>query len=51
VKRIATDEPSEEGALRREALSALSCAAGPDGREGVAAFVATRPVRFPSAGP
>ena len=50
VKTITADERSEEGALRRETLSIRSCAAGPDGREGVAGFVAKRPVCFPSAG-
>jgi 2-(1,2-epoxy-1,2-dihydrophenyl)acetyl-CoA isomerase len=39
----------EEGALRRETLSIRSCAASPDGREGVRAFVAKRPPDFPSA--
>lgn len=41
--------PGEEGALRRETLSIRSCAASPDGREGVAAFVAKRAPEFPSA--
>ena len=41
--------PWEEGALRRETLSIRSCAASPDGREGVEAFVAKRPPDFPSA--
>ena len=41
--------PWEEGALRRETLSVRACAAGPDGREGVAAFLAKRPPAFPSA--
>jgi 2-(1,2-epoxy-1,2-dihydrophenyl)acetyl-CoA isomerase len=40
--------PWEEGALRRETLSIRACAASPDGREGVAAFVAKRPAAFPS---
>jgi len=42
--------PWAEGALRRETLSIRSLAAGPDGREGVDAFVAKRPAAFPSAG-
>ena len=52
AKRLLRDValPGAEGALRRETLSIRSCAAAPDGREGVAAFVAKRPVRFPSAG-
>lgn len=40
--------PWAEGALRRETLSIRACAAGPDGREGVDAFVAKRPAAFPS---
>lgn len=43
--------PWEEGALRRETLSIRACAASPDGREGVAAFVAKRRPDFPTAGP
>jgi len=42
--------PWAEGALRRESLSIRSCAASPDGREGVRAFVAKRPPSFPSSG-
>jgi 2-(1,2-epoxy-1,2-dihydrophenyl)acetyl-CoA isomerase len=41
--------PWAEGALRRETLSIRSCAASPDGREGVDAFVGKRPPAFPSA--
>jgi 2-(1,2-epoxy-1,2-dihydrophenyl)acetyl-CoA isomerase len=41
--------PWEEGALRRETLSVRSCASSPDGREGVAAFLAKRRPEFPSA--
>jgi 2-(1,2-epoxy-1,2-dihydrophenyl)acetyl-CoA isomerase len=41
--------PWAEGALRRETLSIRSCAASPDGREGVDAFVTKRPPSFPSA--
>lgn len=41
--------PSAEGALRRETLSIRALADSPDGREGVDAFVAKRPPRFPSA--
>jgi 2-(1,2-epoxy-1,2-dihydrophenyl)acetyl-CoA isomerase len=40
--------PWAEGALRRETLSIRACAAGPDGREGVDAFVNKRPPSFPS---
>lgn len=40
--------PWAEGALRRETLSIRSCAASPDGREGVDAFVAKRTPTFPS---
>ncbi|MDP9431092.1 MAG: hypothetical protein M3Q47_20505 [Actinomycetota bacterium] len=38
------------GALRRETLSVRCCAASPDGREEVDAFLAKRPPAFPSAG-
>lgn len=41
--------PGAEGALRRETLSVRACAGSPDGREGVAAFVAKRPPAFPSS--
>jgi 2-(1,2-epoxy-1,2-dihydrophenyl)acetyl-CoA isomerase len=41
--------PWAEGALRRETLSIRACAASPDGREGVDAFVAKRLPAFPSA--
>jgi 2-(1,2-epoxy-1,2-dihydrophenyl)acetyl-CoA isomerase len=41
--------PWAEGALRRETLSIRACAASPDGREGVDAFVAKRPPDFPTA--
>jgi 2-(1,2-epoxy-1,2-dihydrophenyl)acetyl-CoA isomerase len=41
--------PWAEGALRRETLSIRSCAASPDGHEGVDAFLAKRPPSFPSA--
>ncbi len=40
--------PWAEGALRRETLSIRACAAGPDGREGVDAFVAKRAPVYPS---
>jgi len=40
--------PWAEGALRRETLSIRACAAGPDGREGVDAFVAKRQPTYPS---
>lgn len=40
-----------EGALRRETLAIRAAAAGADGREGVAAFVAKRAPLFPSAQP
>lgn len=42
-----TATPGAEAALRRETLSIRACAAGPDGREGVAAFLEKRPPRFP----
>ena len=42
--------PWAEGALRRETLSIRACAASPDGREGVDAFVSKRPPSFPSTG-
>ena len=38
--------PAAESAMRRETVSIRSCAAGPDGREGVDAFVAKRPPVF-----
>lgn len=41
--------PWAEGALRRETLAIRACAAAPDGREGVEAFVAERPPSFPGA--
>ena len=41
--------PGAEAALRRETLSVRACAAGPDGREGVDAFLAKRAPEFPSA--
>jgi 2-(1,2-epoxy-1,2-dihydrophenyl)acetyl-CoA isomerase len=44
-----TATPAAEAALRRETLSIRARAAGPDGREGVAAFLDKRPPRFPSS--
>jgi 2-(1,2-epoxy-1,2-dihydrophenyl)acetyl-CoA isomerase len=44
-----TATPAEEAALRRETLSIRARAAGPDGREGVAAFLAQRTPIFPSS--
>lgn len=41
--------PSPEGALRRETLAIRAAAAGPDGREGVRAFVDKRPPVFPGS--
>jgi len=38
-----------EAAMRREALAIRGAAAGPDGREGVAAFLAKRDPVFPSS--
>jgi 2-(1,2-epoxy-1,2-dihydrophenyl)acetyl-CoA isomerase len=46
LREVAT--PGAEGALRRETLSVRAAAAGPDGLEGVDAFLAKRPARFPS---
>lgn len=48
VKRLMRDaaEPSPESALRRETLAIRRNAAGPDGREGVAAFLEKRAPRF-----
>jgi 2-(1,2-epoxy-1,2-dihydrophenyl)acetyl-CoA isomerase len=43
-----TATPGAEAALRRETLSVRAAAAGPDGIEGVDAFLAKRPARFPS---
>ena len=40
--------PGAEAALRRETLSVRACAASPDGREGVDAFLAKRAPDFPS---
>ncbi|WP_369255404.1 enoyl-CoA hydratase-related protein [Geodermatophilus amargosae] len=44
-----TATPGAEAALRRETLSIRARAAGPDGREGVAAFLAKRTPGFPSS--
>ncbi|WP_369253116.1 enoyl-CoA hydratase-related protein [Geodermatophilus amargosae] len=44
-----TATPAAEAALRRETLSIRARAAGPDGREGVSAFLDKRPPRFPSS--
>jgi 2-(1,2-epoxy-1,2-dihydrophenyl)acetyl-CoA isomerase len=46
-----TATPGAEAALRRETLSIRTRAASPDGREGVAAFLAKRPPQFPSSAP
>ena len=46
-----TATPAAETALRRETLSIRARAASPDGREGVSAFLAKRPPRFPSSAP
>jgi 2-(1,2-epoxy-1,2-dihydrophenyl)acetyl-CoA isomerase len=46
-----TATPAAETALRRETLSIRARAAGPDGREGVSAFLGKRPPRFPSSAP
>lgn len=40
---------SPEGALRRETLAIRAAAGGPDGHEGVDAFLAKRPPAFPSS--
>jgi 2-(1,2-epoxy-1,2-dihydrophenyl)acetyl-CoA isomerase len=50
AKRLLRDValPGAEAALRRETLSVRTCAAGPDGREGVRAFLAKRAPDFPS---
>ncbi|MBK1787625.1 enoyl-CoA hydratase/isomerase family protein [Prauserella cavernicola] len=42
-----TATPGEESALRRESVSIRARAASPDGREGVAAFLAKRTPSFP----
>ena len=51
AKRLIRDQavPSPETALRRETLAMRQNAGSPDGREGVAAFLAKRPAVFPSA--
>ena len=41
--------PSPESALRREALAIRAAADGPDGEEGIQAFLTKRPPVFPSA--
>lgn len=48
VKRLMREaaEPAPESALRRETLAIRRNAAGPDGREGVAAFLGKRSPRF-----
>ena len=50
TKRLLREQatPLAEGALRKETLSIRSCAAAPDGREGVAAFLGKRAPQFPS---
>ncbi|MEO3787694.1 enoyl-CoA hydratase-related protein [Actinocorallia sp. B10E7] len=50
TKRLLREQatPLAEGALRKETLSIRSCAASPDGREGVAAFLDKRAPQFPS---
>ena len=47
LRDVAT--PHAEGALRRETLAVRAAAGGPDGHEGVDAFLARRPPQFPSA--
>lgn len=51
TKRLLRDVavPNAEGALRRETLAVREAAGGPDGHEGVDAFLARRPPQFPSA--
>ena len=53
AKRLLRDvaTPHAEGALRRETLAIRAAAAGSDGHEGVAAFLARRPPLFPSTRP
>lgn len=48
LRAVAT--PGAEAALRQETLSIRELAAGPDGREGTAAFAGKRPAAFPSTG-
>jgi 2-(1,2-epoxy-1,2-dihydrophenyl)acetyl-CoA isomerase len=43
-----TATPGAEAALRRETLSVRAAAVGPDGIEGVDAFLGKRPAQFPS---
>lgn len=52
TKRLfrAAEIASPEGHLRQEALAIRTCAAAPDGLEGVAAFAARRQPEFPSNG-
>ena len=51
AKRLLRDrvEPHPEGAMRLETLAIRAAAAGPDGREGVRAFLDKRRPVFPSA--
>lgn len=50
AKRLLRDrvEPHPEGAMRMETLAIRAAAAGPDGREGVRAFLDKRPPVYPS---
>jgi enoyl-CoA hydratase/carnithine racemase len=50
AKRLlrALANPHAEGAMRRETLAIRTAVTGPDGREGVAAFLGKRPPVFPS---
>jgi len=51
AKRLLRDQaaPAPESAMRRETLSIRAAATGPDGRAGIAAFLAKRQPEFPSA--
>lgn len=51
TKRLLREQalPAPETAMLRETRSIRACVGGPDGQEGIAAFLAKRPARFPTS--